>query len=224
MNSGSVPLSVSISGRVRVILGMVKDQSLKGKVLVDVGSSFGWLENEVQDLGLKRTIGIEPDDKVREQAEKTVKKSVFLKGNASSIPLKSSSADVVTLFDVIEHVPKGTEVSVLLEVKRILKKGGILLLSTPYSSRVNFLDPAWFFGHRHYSPDKVKEMLAQSGFKIIKMEVRGKVWAYLYLIWLYINKWLLGGNFPQSKWLEEKYDKDYRGAGFHTIFLKSTLP
>lgn len=212
-----------ISGRVRVVLDLVKNQALKGKTLVDVGSSFGWLESEIQNLGLKKIIGIEPNDKIRQEAEKKAKGAVFLKGNAGNIPLKDSVAEVVTLFDVIEHVPKGTELLVFQEVKRILKKGGMLLLSTPHSFWLDFLDPAWFFGHRHYAVARIKRMLSQSGFRVIETEVRGKVWAYLYLIWLYINKWLFGGVFPESKWLEKKYDNDYRGKGFHTILLKATL-
>jgi len=210
-----------ISGRVRVVLDLVKSQELKGKTLVDVGSSSGWLENEIQNLGLKKIIGVEPSDKARRQAQRNVRGALFLKGSADSIPLKDSSTDIVTLFDVIEHVPKGTENSVFLEIKRILVKGGILLLSTPNSSAFDFLDPAWFFGHRHYSINKIKRMLLQSGFKVDRSEVKGKIWAYLYLIWLYVNKWIFAGVIPEIKWLEKKYDKDYLGKGFHTILLKA---
>jgi ubiquinone/menaquinone biosynthesis C-methylase UbiE len=64
----------------------------------------------------------------------------FLQGNTSAIPLNSASADIVVSFETIEHHDQHD--AMLQEIKRILKPGGLLVISTPdrhaYSDERNF--------------------------------------------------------------------------------------
>jgi 2-polyprenyl-3-methyl-5-hydroxy-6-metoxy-1,4-benzoquinol methylase len=66
-----------------------------------------------------------------------------INGDALSVPLKSDSFDLIILQDVIEHVndPK----SLLISLQGLLKKNGILYLSTPNKLSVfNIIsDPHW---------------------------------------------------------------------------------
>ena len=39
--------------------------------------------------------------------------------------------DLVTMFDVIEHLPKNKEKDVLIGIRRVLRDGGKLIISTP---------------------------------------------------------------------------------------------
>ena len=41
--SSDFPANVPIIGRTRICLEMLLDQKINDKVIVDVGSSFGWL-------------------------------------------------------------------------------------------------------------------------------------------------------------------------------------
>ena len=50
-------------------------------------------------------------------------------GHADKIPIQSNSIDVVVSFETIEHHDKHEEM--LLEIKRVLKKDGVLLMSSP---------------------------------------------------------------------------------------------
>jgi len=216
------PDEVKIIGRVRVCLESVKSLELKGKVLVDIGSSFGWLEKEISGWGLKKIISIEPNGEALNFAKKNNPGVDFRKGSALKTGLPDSFSDIVILFDVIEHVPKFTEFKVLNEVARILKRGGVLLLSTPNNHFLNnLLDPAWFFGHRHYSIKKIIDLLEKPGFKIERFEIKGKIFAPIYMLWFYINKWLFRGYFRETRWLDEKHDLSYRGFGLHTIFVEA---
>lgn len=208
------------TGRVRICLETIYKQALKNKVLIDIGSSFGWLEYELQNKGLKTIIGVEPNEKTLILAKKNSPETLFLKGNAANIPVKNDMCDIAVLFDVIEHVPANSEKKVLKEIKRILRKNGILLLSTPFNHWINnFLDPAWYFGHRHYSVESISKLIEKSGFVIKNIEVKGGIWALFYMIWFYINKWIFLGKINDFKWIEKKYDESYNGRGIHTLFI-----
>lgn len=214
---------ISSIGRVRVCLRLLKDEKLKGKVFVDVGSSFGWLEKKVSKEGAKEIIGIEPNKKALEFAKETVQGVTFLHGSALKLPVKSLSADVVSLFDVIEHTPKGSETKVLTEISRVLKKGGTLLLTTPNSHPIsNILDPAWYIGHRHYKLINIVSLLKKSGFSINKAYIRGGFWTCVYLTMFYLDKWMLGSRALKNSWLERKYNGEFDRSGFQTIFIKAT--
>lgn len=214
------PTKVPISGRVRVCLELIKEQNIKNKVVVDIGSSFGWLEKEMVNMEAKKIIGVERDKTAVEFAKKKVKGANFLIGVASSIPLPENIADVVILYDVIEHVPKGTEDQVLSEIKRILKKGGILLFSTPNQHILsNLFDIAWYFGHRHYSKKTVTRMLKGHGFKILTIISKGSIFSSIYLTWFYIAKRIQKTPQPRSTLFEQLDDKGYQGEGITDIFL-----
>ncbi|MDP9431959.1 MAG: glycosyltransferase [Actinomycetota bacterium] len=53
----------------------------------------------------------------------------FVCGDATRLPVPDGAADVVTLFDVVEHIPD--DAAAIREALRILRPGGSLLLTTP---------------------------------------------------------------------------------------------
>ncbi|MEJ7799570.1 MAG: glycosyltransferase [Ilumatobacter sp.] len=61
----------------------------------------------------------------------------FAVGDATCLPLRSHCADVVTLFDVLEHIPDDR--AAIREALRLLRPGGSLLLTTPANT--------WRFPH-----------------------------------------------------------------------------
>ncbi len=216
-------LDMAVSGRVLACLNLLKTYKLKGKTIIDIGSSFGWLEQEL--LKIDKTIkitGIEPDSKAVAFANKEIKGAKFLVGDALKLPVKNNFADISTLFDVIEHVPKNTENVALAEANRILKSEGLLFLSTPNSNFfMNLLDPAFYFSHRHYKLDKLETLLKNNGFKILKSTIKGGFWFSLYLIWLYITKRITGNFLPRNRFLESKEAGEFLSSdvGIHTHFI-----
>jgi GT2 family glycosyltransferase/SAM-dependent methyltransferase len=76
----------------------------------------------------------------------------FMEGSCETIPLPDNSVDLVVSFETIEHHDKHDEM--MLEIKRVLRPGGVLIISTPdkqtYSIETNYQNPY-----------HVKELLAQ---------------------------------------------------------------
>lgn len=216
-------LDMAISGRVLACLNLLKKYDLKNKVLVDVGSSFGWLEKEILSIEKNiKVMGIEPDKKAVLFSNKNIKDAQFKVGDALNLPVKDKYADIVTMFDVIEHVPKNTENIALTEVNRTLKLKGLLFLSTPNSNFfMNLFDPAFYFGHRHYKYEKLKTLLKNNGFKILEATIKGGFWFSFYLIWLYITKRVTGNFLPRNRFLESKEAREFmtNKVGMHTHFV-----
>lgn len=80
--------------------------------------------------------------------------------------------DVVTLFDVIEHIRVDVLPFVLREIWRVLKAGGMLILTTP--NRLNLRARVW--GHRlnpkhyyEYTIPEVVQNLVSAGFEPISI-------------------------------------------------------
>lgn len=107
---------------------------------------------------------------------------------STRLPFKSGGFDTVVMFDVIEHVPSGSETDVLTELRRILKEGGHLIITTPHNTPLNFLDPAWYFGHRHYSTNKLSSIVESAGFTVKEVRMVGDLWWELDTILFYVCK------------------------------------
>lgn len=87
--------------------------------------------------------------------------------DSRALPLKDSTFDGCIFADVLEHIPSGHEVKVLMEIARVLRPHGWLLTTTP-NDRFWFrvLDPAWWVvSHRHYSRDELLRLLRTTGFE-----------------------------------------------------------
>ncbi|RLG14617.1 MAG: hypothetical protein DRN71_02855 [Candidatus Nanohalarchaeota archaeon] len=201
---------------------------VKGKRILNIGCSFGWFEMFALKNGCKEIIGVDTGINDLKDAKNKVKDNrvKFLQASALNLSqFKNNYFDLVTLFDVIEHIPKNTEMKCLLEVKRVLKKNGELIISTPNSSFFsNLLDPAWYFGHRHYSKNKLNQILNKSGFKCVEYTYGGGFYEIFAMILLYIFKWIFRYEIPFKKWFDEKRDNEYissKNNVFTTLFVKA---
>jgi ubiquinone/menaquinone biosynthesis C-methylase UbiE len=114
---------------------------VSGKVVLDIASGEGYGSYILSNNALE-VIGVDIDiDSIKNAKEKYSKNNLkFIVGSADSIPVESNSIDVVVSFETIEHHDKHEEM--FLEIKRVLKKEGVLIISSPdkkyYSDIPNF--------------------------------------------------------------------------------------
>jgi len=97
--------------------------------LLDVGCGNGFFLHRMHDLGWTVT-GIDFDAKAIGNAKKMYGDDLtFMNTNLSGARLPDDSFDAVTMSHVIEHIPD--PVALLIEVRRVLKAGGRLVITTP---------------------------------------------------------------------------------------------
>lgn len=104
---------------------------VKGKIVVELGCGLGYGTKTIVQKGAKKVYGIDIDIKAIEFAKKNYSHHLitYINRSATVTMLSKSTADVVIAFEILEHVPNPEEL--ISESMRILKPGGILILSTP---------------------------------------------------------------------------------------------
>jgi 2-polyprenyl-3-methyl-5-hydroxy-6-metoxy-1,4-benzoquinol methylase len=207
------------TGRIEKCLELMRKVNLKNKDVLDIGCSGGWMVEEVSNQKGKSYFGIDISSKSIKIAKKKYPKDNFKVGSAIKIPFSDQSFDVAIAFDVLEHIPKNTEIKMFTEINRILNPGGTLILSTPQRSFWGtLLDLAWYFGHRHYTKEQLKNYSKEAGLKITTLTSGGKFWESFGLINLYIRK-----VFDKEMVLKDLFEKhrslEYKNQGFVTLFL-----
>lgn len=98
----------------------------KRMTILDDGCGKGELGSALSKLGF--TIGIDPASRRVPEWKNTVK-TTFLSAAGEALPLRDESIDVIISQQVIEHVEDVDQY--LNEAYRVLKKGGILVISFP---------------------------------------------------------------------------------------------
>jgi 2-polyprenyl-3-methyl-5-hydroxy-6-metoxy-1,4-benzoquinol methylase len=140
--------------------------------LLDVGCNIGMFMKAVRDEGFAVT-GVETN--VCCAAYGREKFGLDIRSSSLAEAVFSAGAfDVVTMFDVLEHVP---DLRALLSgVARALKPGGLLVVQSPNMD--SFM--AWLLKENwswltppdhlyHFTPEALSRLLKDGGFKVIKM-------------------------------------------------------
>lgn len=143
----------------------------KPKVL-DVGSAAGFFLKAAKDAGWD-AYGVEPNKWMVEWGNRQY--GLHMKnGTLESAGFKKDFFDVVTLWDVLEHVagPKET----LRQVHGLLKKDGVVVVNFPNigSTLARVAGRRWWFltsVHLYYfTPETLAKMLEQTGFEVVVMK------------------------------------------------------
>ena len=163
-----------------------------GDRIIDVGCGDGYYLYILSNLGMRLSLtGIDFDRRALESAKKNLKdKKIKLDyGNLMErLPFSDSTFDKAVMSEVVEHLPN--DVKGLTEVRRILKKDGILILTVP-NARYPFLwDPVnwllerllnthiksgfwagiWNQHIRLYKPRQIQRVVSKAGFRVSKVE------------------------------------------------------
>ncbi|HEX3541418.1 MAG TPA: methyltransferase domain-containing protein [Acidimicrobiales bacterium] len=173
---------------------MVEKEDLSGRDVLDVGCGFGWFEIFALSYGVRSIVGTDISDADLNTARAHIQSpsARFEVGSAVEMPFDDGSFDTVVCWEVLEHIPRGTEPQAFREIRRVLRPGGHLYLSTPHASwSARAFDPAWWLvGHRHYTTSNLRRLAEEAAFSIETIEVRGGGWLIASILDLYVAKWI----------------------------------
>jgi len=110
-----------------VVLKRIKKVVSSGKLL-DVGAGPGVFASEAKRQGWQ-ALGLEPSQWAVEQGIREFDVPMKQAGFTSLKEMPGASYDVVTIFDVIEHVIDPEEL--LSSIYKVLRPGGLLVVTTP---------------------------------------------------------------------------------------------
>lgn len=110
---------------------------IAGKEVLDIASGEGYGSNLMAKVA-KSVTGVDiSHEAVAHAKRKYVKNNLtYVQGSAAQIPLESERFDVVVSFETIEHHDQHEEM--MSEIKRVLRKGGLLIISSP--DKKNYTD------------------------------------------------------------------------------------
>ncbi len=193
---------------------------ISNKQVLDIGCWSGQFEKLAQPI-CKKIYGIDPDSDAIRYAKKNVPSAIFKVGSALNLPFRRNIFDSVVFVEVIEHVPKNTELQVLKEISRVLKVNGHLILSTPTNNIFSILlDPAYFtMGHRHYSFRQLERLLNSSGFQILKTYYTSGFVRLLAYDLQIVFKLILKRYFKNPEWVNRAIQREYEKGGFAQIHI-----
>lgn len=195
---------------------------IRGKKVLDVGSWTGPYETLIYDLA-KEITAVDVEEKALKVLKKNLPRIKCVKAYSHKLPFKKDSFDVVTFWDVIEHIPAGTEPQTLSEINRVLKKGGYLFLATVNKNFwSDLLDPAYYLaGHRHYTKDQLFKLLTENGFQPEEVRFGGSFFSSFYALSFYFFKHILRMKMPNISHIERKMEEDMKSPGFIQIAIRA---
>jgi len=147
-------------------------------------------------------VGVDIDLPALQHGKRRYTSVRYVAGSGAALPFADESFDCVVFSEVLEHIPAIAEEQCIAELRRVTRRGGTLLLTTPHRGRFWWLDPLMFKthvhrlvaatrgqrvdlkGHKHYRVDELCELLSPH-FEVRNIERPGHLlyplayWGYL---------------------------------------------
>jgi len=169
-----IEINRTFQRKMRIIDKLMPD---KGKIL-DIGCAMGFFINVAKEDGWEVT-GID----LSEEAIKYAKKRFNYDVRCTSLDkagFKGASFDVITMFDLIEHVEYPD--LLIKQCYGLLKPNGLLVITTPNSGSVvaKLLSKRWEEYKRarehifFFSRKTLTDMLVKNRFKVVKSHTAGR--------------------------------------------------
>ena len=213
-----------LHGRCRFSCNFIPAESFYKKRILDIGCGFGWLELYALKFSPHSIVAIDYNAANLKTARSSINdmRIGYIRASAIELPFSESSFDTICIWDVIEHLPKGSERILFKEMDRVLRPNGKIYLSTPFRSfRSMIFDPAyWLIGHRHYSFEQLRSFGRLYGIIAERETVRGATWQLIGVLNLYFSKWILRRQPLFKPFLDLMEDKELGSVGFMTVFVQ----
>ncbi len=119
-------------------------------------------------------VGVEYEDTfLLTESGRRGRSAVDVTYDGKRLPFDDASFDTVLSSQVLEHTPAPADL--VREMARVLRPGGVLLLSAPFSFRLHE-EPHDYF---RYSPHGLRQLCHQAGLVVEQIDPQGGLWSLL---------------------------------------------
>jgi len=176
-SDGSMQRRRTLIGRRLALLARLLNKSAKELSLLDVGCSSGALLSIASEAGFS-VQGVEPSS----APAQTARDQGFTvhTGFLEQVGLPDAGFDIVTLMEVIEHLPQ--PLKLFQEIRRVLRPGGLLMVSTGNAGGLTlratgaaweYLDMARHGGHvSFFTPSSMRHLAERAGLENVRIDTR----------------------------------------------------
>lgn len=112
---------------------LVESFNLNNKIILELGCGNASMTKKIAQNGFDRKIIAYEIDEIqhKKNAHENINNIDFILGKAQEIKLEDESVDMIFLFKSFHHIPKNDMYKSLIEMKRVLKKNGLIYISEP---------------------------------------------------------------------------------------------
>lgn len=193
-------------------------------LLLEVGAGFGTFAECIRDIGLfRRIVLVEPTPDLAATCRK--KDFEVIEKPVEHIDLSKYQADVVANFEVLEHL--FSPIEFLQSCHRVLRPGGLLMLSCPNSRGFDtemLQDKAGAVDVEHlnyFHPSSLAHLATRAGFSVLETTTPGELDAELVRKKVLSGEFDLGSDRFLKRVLIEEYDR--LGAPFQKFLAENCL-
>jgi demethylmenaquinone methyltransferase/2-methoxy-6-polyprenyl-1,4-benzoquinol methylase len=150
----------------------------KDNYVIDIGGGTGLIAKRIID-DVRKVMVVDQSGKMLGKIKHP--DIPVLQGDGSILPLKENTFDIAIMIDAMHHIYKDNQRSTIDEVRRILKKGGMIFIIEPSYNRdpiTNFfvwLEQVTSGKTYHIKPETMEEWLKKAGFNKVNIHLpKGK--------------------------------------------------
>ena len=139
------------------------------KRVLDIGCGLGWGAEYLAKKKAKQVLGIDRSGAAINYARQkySCPNLVFKTLEAQKIRRLTGSFDMVVAFELIEHLPKIAVKQWITDIKKILKPGGRVMISTPNKLATRFKNP---YHVQEFTAKELKQLFSR---KFTELKLRG---------------------------------------------------
>ena len=125
-----------------------------------------------------RVIGLDLSPGQLDMARRCVATAEFVRGDMAALSFADASFDAVAAFYAIIHVPRDEHGQVLAEIFRVLRPGGLLVMTAGTEDSADVVEEDWlgapmFFSH--FDGQTTERLVSRAGFEVINATDEGEL-------------------------------------------------
>jgi 2-polyprenyl-3-methyl-5-hydroxy-6-metoxy-1,4-benzoquinol methylase len=152
--------------QLKLLIGQLLD-GRRGLRIADVGCGAGTMTDYLTRFG--SVVGIDFSRAAVDAASRCAAGPTFVPGGLEALP--EGTYELITLFDVLEHIPRGDRPQFIAELRTRLAPGGLLFCSTPHPAftrrRRQLSDPALQIIDEEVELGEVMAEAASAGLQLL---------------------------------------------------------